>query len=170
MRIWQRGNTIDCEGGGGPFCLFKVHHLSQPNEIKLESERFAGKFVAINPNKGIKIGMGGKHCVLTFWRQQDAAKPHQPRVVHHHQHHHQPQAKPIGRIVAGKFESPYHFKMNKKVVVGGPHGNHLRVSPQNIEIADGLGQRGEFAQWDVIIHQNNLVLCLRFFFSFLLLF
>ena len=42
----------------------------------------------------------------------------------------------------------YHvqFKQNKIVVIGGPHGKHLRVSPQNNLLVDGLGGQGNLAQ------------------------
>ena len=57
----------------------------------------------------------------------------------------------------GVFNAVYQFKMNNRVVIQGPHGKHLRVSPTNFGFADGAGAQGSFARWDVIIQQKGVV-------------
>ena len=55
------------------------------------------------------------------------------------------------------FNVGYQFQRNNTVVVKGPHGKHLRVSPQSTNHADGNGGHGHFAQWHAILYQNNIV-------------
>ena len=171
VRIWQRGDSIDVAGGGGPFCYFKIHQTNNQNVVKLESERFAGKYIAFKPNKSIKIGGGGKMCLLTFWKQQGgvgggfAAKPIAKPVQ-------QPQPMIKQRPAGGGFNAPYHFKQNKRVLIRGPHGGNIRVRPNDTSEVDCQGGHGELAQWDATIEQGGLVKLLFcvFFFEFFLSF
>merc|ERR1719385_300739 len=51
--------------------------------------------------------------------------------------------------VQGVFGLPYQFKAHNTVVVKSAYGKHLRVHPQNVMRADGVGGTGHFAQWKV---------------------
>ena len=57
------------------------------------------------------------------------------------------------------FDVSYHFKHNHRIVIRGPHGGHLRVTPhmQNMTLLDYQGKNGMFAQWDVNVAQGGLV-------------
>ena len=58
-------SSVDCAGGGGGFCDFKVHH-GQNGTVKLESLK-TGKWVAVKDG-GVHVGVGGPHCNLKFFR------------------------------------------------------------------------------------------------------
>ena len=134
------------------------------NTVKLESERFPGKYIAFKANKTIKIGSGGRMCLLTFWKKQGgggfgirqhAAKPVKPIV--------KPQPVVCG-VGGGGFNSPYHFKQNKRIIICGPHGGNIRVRPNDTQEVDCKGGFGEPAQWDATIEQGGLVKLLFIFF------
>ena len=61
-------DEINCEGAGGALTAFKVHKEGG-GVAKLESVKFAGKYISIKPNGNINIGNGGPHCKLTFTRK-----------------------------------------------------------------------------------------------------
>jgi len=61
------GDKLNAGGNGGQNCPFKVHKGNGP-AVKLESVRYAGKYIAVD-NNGIRIGNGGDHCKLRFFRK-----------------------------------------------------------------------------------------------------
>ena len=151
LRIAKDGKVCNAGGKGGALCYFRVHLMPGSGVFKLENNKYVGRFVAVHPNSNPTAGAGGKHCVLTFFKQGPAvpkvAQQQQPsRVNRNNNNNNKP-----------KFDKPYLFKHNKRVVVGGPHGKHLRVSPQNESFADGSGGRGSYAQWEIILSGGNLV-------------
>ena len=66
LRI-QGGDTVNVGGVGGPLTLFKVHTWGQVNEVKLESNKFVGKYVAVR-NGNVVIGGGGPFTKLEIFR------------------------------------------------------------------------------------------------------
>ena len=69
LRIHDGGKVVDCGGKGGKFTVFKVHHITEDkNYVKLESVTFPGKFIAVD-NNGVRVGVGGKWCALTFYKE-----------------------------------------------------------------------------------------------------
>eukprot|EP01084_Bolivina_argentea_P227378 384013_1 len=87
LRIWRGGKEIDANSGTGPFSKFKYHMHSHPNGIKLESDRFPGRYIAVNPNRTMKIGSGGYHSNL--WIKREGAK--QQVIIQQPQQNYQPQ-------------------------------------------------------------------------------
>jgi hypothetical protein len=82
MRIWKNGNQIDADGGGGNFTKFKIHYVNMPNGVKLESDRFPGRYVAVKVDKSVRVGSGGKHCLMYFCHAGGGMQQQQqPRVV-----------------------------------------------------------------------------------------
>merc|ERR1712173_442777 len=62
----HQGNFItDCNGGGGKWCVAKVHHGNN-DVVKLEFIE-AGKYLAVK-NGAVTHGAGGPHCRLYFFR------------------------------------------------------------------------------------------------------
>jgi len=158
IRIWRGGKEIDVSGGTGPFTKFRFHYHSRPNGIKLESDRFPGRYIAVNPNKTMKIGSGGHHCNLWVKREGGGGG-------HHHHAHVQVVQQPQVRVVqqpsvgqaSGSFGLPYHFKQNNVVVIRSNYGKNLRVSPNNTYAADGNGGQGKYAQWRVILDGGGVI-------------
>jgi len=62
------GDDVDTQGDGGALCMFKVHTVDAPNHVKLESTKYPNKHIAVEGGK-VRVGKGGDHCVLTFYRQ-----------------------------------------------------------------------------------------------------
>ena len=67
---------------------------------KLESAKFPNAYIAFKPNKSIKIGKGGKMCILGFWRSTIKMVPivqqvQQVQQVVHHVVHQQVVPQPI---------------------------------------------------------------------------
>jgi hypothetical protein len=93
LRIWQNGKDVDVDGGGGPFTLFRVHVVEAPNVVKLESERFSGRYLAVNEHGKVIVGEGGNYCVIRVCREGAAElHPIQQQVLQNQgQHHQQPQ-------------------------------------------------------------------------------
>jgi hypothetical protein len=65
LRIFD--DKVDVDGEGGPFTHFKVHVVHEPNHVKLESEKFPGKYIAVDKN-GVRVGEGGVWCELVVYR------------------------------------------------------------------------------------------------------
>jgi len=57
----------------------------------------------------------------------------------------------------GAFQLPYQFKAHNTVVVRSNYGKHLRVHPQNLMAAEGLGGTGHYAQWRVHLDGMGVV-------------
>ena len=69
LRIHDSGKDVDVQGKGGRFTILKVHHISEDkNYVKLESVAFPGKFIAVD-SEGVRVGVGGKWCALTFYKE-----------------------------------------------------------------------------------------------------
>ena len=151
LRICKEGTACNAGGHGGALCYFRLHQGQLAGRYKLENNKYVGRYVAVQPNSNPTAGAGGKHCVLTFFKQglgpQVVQQQQQRQKVHHVQQNNN----------QAKFDKPYLFKQNKRIVIGGPHGKYLRVSPQNQTFADGSGGHGAFAQWDVILSNGGLV-------------
>eukprot|EP01084_Bolivina_argentea_P227380 384018_1 len=82
LRIWRGGKEIDINGGGGLFTKFKIHYHSRPNGIKLESDRFPGRYIAVNPSREMKIGSGGRHTNLWVFKDGGGGQQRvQPQVI-----------------------------------------------------------------------------------------
>ena len=136
MRIHDSGNEIDVRGVGGKFTFFKVHKYNDraQNVVRLESNEFNKRFVAVRKQTfKISVGKGGPDCPLTFWRQGQA----QAQAQQQQQRQQQPQVRrPVNNKNVNNnnnksgFNAAYVFARNNRVVVAGPHGKHLRVSPQ----------------------------------------
>jgi hypothetical protein len=58
---------IDVDGEGGPFTQFKVHVVYEPNQVKLESVKHAGSYIAVDKN-GVRVGQGGPWCEMIIYR------------------------------------------------------------------------------------------------------
>jgi len=65
LRIFD--GKVDVDGSGGPFTRFKVHVVYAPNQVKLESEKFSGSYIAVDKN-GVRTGTGGPWCEMTIYR------------------------------------------------------------------------------------------------------
>ena len=110
LRLWRGGREIDVNGGTGPFTKFRIHYHSRPNGVKLESDRFPGRYIAVNPNRTMKIGSGGMHCNLWIKREGQQRVVQQPvRVVQ------QPQVQVISG--GGGWGLPYMFRQNNTIVI-----------------------------------------------------
>ena len=175
LRIAQNGSLMDVDGTGGKFCYFILHDggkaIDGSKMYKLESNQFKGKYIAQEKNGNPHIGKGGHHCNFACFKQQGQ----QPQPAHQTPHPvvtpSQPvaQPKPVARprVVSfpvvkpnknnGKFDKVYQFKQNKMVVISGPHGKHLRVSPGDNSLVDGSGGQGNLAQWEVFLSNGNLI-------------
>lgn len=123
--------------GLGPFSKFKIHYHHRPNGIKLESDRFHGKYVAVVPGKKARIGAGGDHCKFHAMRQGGA--PHHGgggggaiaaamvggailgaaavAAASKPKPHHQPKPNPQLIPQQGVFQLPYQFKAHNTVVI-----------------------------------------------------
>ena len=113
LRLWRGGREIDVNGGTGPFTKFKIVYHNRPNGVRLESARFPGKYIAVNPNRTMKIGSGGQHCNL--WIKREGPQPVKPvRVVQQPQQPLVPVAQPLG---IGTFQKKYHFKISNTIVI-----------------------------------------------------
>ena len=66
----MNGNVINVGGGGGKFTVFKVHEQSK-GVVKLESNEFNGKYIAVKKNGDINVGGGGSRCVMKIFRKTD---------------------------------------------------------------------------------------------------
>jgi len=111
-------NHVDVEGIGGEFTFFTVHRISN-GYVKLESEKYNGKFIAVDKD-GVRVGEGGPFCRLGLFRE-GKAEP---------------------------FSKPYHFREKTHVVIEHPLGEHLRVANENSTQIDPNGQKGKLAQWE----------------------
>jgi len=111
-------NHVDVEGIGGEFTFFIVHRISN-GYAKLESEKYPGKYIAVD-NDGVRIGEGGPFCRLGFFREGHAEA----------------------------FSKPYHFKEKTHVVIEHPLGEFLRVADEHSTKIDPNGQKGKLAQWE----------------------
>eukprot|EP01084_Bolivina_argentea_P234132 394169_1 len=151
LRIFRNGNVIDVDGGTGPFTKFKIHYHSRPNGIKLESDRFPGRYLAVNPNRTMKIGGGGHHCNLWIKREGQAQQ------VHHVQQPRRAQVQSVQHVGQGSFNAPYLFQQNNTVIIKSNYGKTLRVSPNNTHNGDGNGGTGQYARWRVIKDGNGVI-------------
>jgi len=111
-------NSVDVEGIGGEFTFFLVHRISN-GYVKLESEKYKDKYIAVDKN-GVRVGEGGPWCRLGFFREGNAEP----------------------------FSKPYFFKEKTLVVIEHPLGEHLRVANEHSTEVDGGGQKGKLAQWE----------------------
>ena len=66
LRIKKNGD-VDVAGNGGGWTVFEVEVVQEPNVVKLKSAKF-GNYISVKPNGKVNKGIGGKHCVLTFYR------------------------------------------------------------------------------------------------------
>ena len=104
---------------GGKFTVFKVH--KNGDHVKLESNEFPGKYIAVGKNNVVRTGTGGPWCKMKIFRRS------QP------------------------FTNLYQFAKTNTVVIehpGGSGGKHLRAKPGDLDTADPDGGKGEFAQWE----------------------
>eukprot|EP01083_Nonionella_stella_P098517 277077_1 len=125
----QADNKIDVKGQGGKWTVFNIKREGQAGHVKLESAEQNGRYIAIQGDKVIRIGAGGKWCLLKFFREPER-----------------------------QFVNPYLFARTNHVVIqhkGGGNGNNftkfLRVNGDDI---GSNGGKGEFAQWEAD-PQNN---------------
>merc|ERR1719461_2152502 len=65
LRIHGNNHEVDCGGGGGKWCVFKVHH-GQNDVVKLQGLE-SGKYLAVREGK-VTHGAGGPHCAFKIWR------------------------------------------------------------------------------------------------------
>eukprot|EP01083_Nonionella_stella_P253166 871414_1 len=151
LRIFRNGNVIDVDGGTGPFTKFKIHYHSRPNGIKLESDRFPGRYLAVNPNRTMKIGGGGHHCNLWIKREGQAQQ------VHHVKQPRRAQVQSVQHVGQGSFNAPYLFQQNNTVIIKSNYGKTLRVSPNNTHNGDGNGGTGQYARWRVILDGGRVI-------------
>jgi len=141
LRILRNGQAIDVNGGTGQFTKFKIRRVAPPNGIMLESDVFAGRFIAVNPQRGMKIGSGGPHCKL--WIKREGNAPNVSR---------KPAAVATSASASsGAFGASYLFQRDNTVVIRSNYGKHLRLHPHNNYNADGNGGHGAYAQWRVIL-------------------
>ena len=68
LRIFKGGDEINVAGGGGKFTVFKVIEDGGKGKVKLESNEFPGKFVAVGKNDNVRVGGGGPRCKLEIFR------------------------------------------------------------------------------------------------------
>jgi len=183
LRIWQNGQQIDADGEGGPFTLFKVHFVEFPNVVKLESERFVGRFIAVNEHGKVHVGEGGHNCVIHFFRQQGAQIEQELRAEEqviqdqqqviqlqnqqHQQQYHDPFQLPSynnlqnTQLDLGVFTAQYKFKRNTEVVILHSQGKFLRINPDAQQFADPHGGTGEYAHWITELEDDNKMLKLK---------
>lgn len=109
LRLWRGGREIDVNGGTGPFTKFRIHYHSRPNGVKLESDRFPGRYIAVNPNRTMKIGSGGHHCNLWIKREGGGMVQQPVRVVQ--------QPRMVSGGGSGGWGLPYQFRQNNTIVV-----------------------------------------------------
>lgn len=67
LQIINDGNDINCGGDDISFGKFKVHPVEGPNHVRLESEKYPGKFIAVDQN-GVIVGKGDKPSLFTIYR------------------------------------------------------------------------------------------------------
>jgi len=158
LRIWQNGQNIDVEGGGGPFTLFKVHVVESPNVVRLESERFVGRFIGVSEHGKVHIGEGGHNCTIKFFRQNIVEQ-----LIKHHDPFQQPVYDHLDKVQVnlGDFTAQYKFKRNTEVVILHSQGEFLRVNPDALQFADPHGGTGEYAQWITELEDDNKLIRLK---------
>ena len=132
-----RGNIIDVTGGGGPFCLFKI--LRNGNEIKLESDRFPGKYIAVNNNRQVISGLGGVHCRLYAFQFAQQQPKMQQQIS-------------VKKVLP--FSSPYLFMANNTVILRVPQGKTIFV--KNGGVLQYGGSMGKFAQFRTVMYDNGM--------------
>ena len=67
LQIINDGNVINCGGDDITNGKFKVYPVEGPNHVRLESEKFPGKFIAVDES-GVIVGKGDKPSLFTIYR------------------------------------------------------------------------------------------------------
>eukprot|EP01084_Bolivina_argentea_P126569 224090_1 len=131
LRICKGGKCIDVNGElNQTYTRFKVYYYSKPNGIKLESDRFPGRYIAVNPSKNIQIGCNGIHCNLLVNKKESQKElkyhsNHRFRIRKHHSNPHFTQHRPYQRYNMTS-NNKYHSQKSNNLMKYNGYNKHLR--------------------------------------------